>query len=88
MSRKRYCHAGYDDEGRAVFAEHGSDGTDTRTIVGAPEDGKPIPPGRGLALVTAEPDGRHVTMEDVITPGPPQVATESYRRNWDATSSA
>jgi hypothetical protein len=85
MSRKRYCHAGYDDEGRALFTEHGSDGTEMRTIVGSPESGKPIPPGRGLALVTAEADGRHVTMEDVVMPGPAQVATESYRRGWDAT---
>ena len=86
MSR-RLCPAGADDHGRPVFTDH-DDPTTVCTVHGAPESGKPIPPGLKLATVKPDEDGHHMLIEEIDLAGgsgPAQVATDAYRENWDRT---
>ncbi|MBV8284106.1 MAG: hypothetical protein JO175_05600 [Candidatus Eremiobacteraeota bacterium] len=83
--KRRYCHAGYNENGDPVFVEHGNPSAPTRALTGVAVEGKPVAPGSGLALVEFEEDG-HAMMEDVVEPtssGPAKVATDAYRRGWD-----
>lgn len=89
MSR-RYCPAGVDDHGHPVFTDH-DDPTSVCTVYGEPESGKPLPPGRKLAMVKPAEDGRHMVIEELDLAGgsgPAQVATDTYRANYDRTFKA
>lgn len=87
-SSRRHCLLGHDVNGHPVYMPASGKDRSPRTLIGPAEDGKPIPPGCGLASVEVDDDGEHAMIEEIVAAphsGPAQVATDVYRKNWDAT---